>query len=450
MTRFGNRNNVIRHKKRKRETSMRRVIDTVKKALQCLMALSYVVVIATVLILVQFGQEGISEILNLKSVGQVAKIGLPTVIYMTALYIVLRIITSKLSADDKFFCGVKLGRIRSMMMNGKIVRYFAHLLGLTGEVETDDPKKPYQGPVHIDEKTGEILPGKEVIFSFWWIFFGVRFIGFNSMKDYTLKKKVQDANGKLVEKEFTAKSLHFSDTYYYQIDDQETSDGMRADLTTAVTLQTVHAGESMKYNDWLDAVNPSVIGMSKEYVRSNTMQGVLDDENELSDETDSYIGCMRQLNNSKVGNISLGKKAGQRVIAASIEQVAFENAVAEALEAEKVAEAQGKAEVARQKALADSKEEEARGLAAIWKAENDNLERRSKVLKGLGGERAARVEISRNLSDGVKGFGGKGLMLGGNVLGTMGLDDEGKGEGGKKKDKPKPESGEEKKEGGGK
>jgi hypothetical protein len=403
----------------------------IKKIAQVLMALLYVAVITAVLLLVQFSPEELSN----HGSGNLIRMGLRTGAYLISLYLGLRVITSELSTNDKFFCNVKLGRIRSMtkVMNGKIVRYFSHLSGLTGELENpDDPKNPYRGLVHMDESTGEILPGKEVIFSFWWIFFGVRFIGFNSMKEYIIKKKVRDADGKLVEKKFPAKSLHFSDTYYYQIDDQETRDGIRADLTTAITLQTVHAGESMKYNDWLDTVNPSVLGMSREYVRGKTTKQVLDDKNELSDSKTSYIGCMRQLNNSKVGNISLGIKAGQRVIAASIEQAAFDDKVAKAMEARTVAEAEGDAIIAKEKKLAEAQKEKALGIKAIGDVENEILERRAQILEGSGGQGAVRIKVSENVSEAIKGFQGNGLVLGGAMMNTMGIDDDGGGEKGKK------------------
>jgi hypothetical protein len=153
--------------------------------------------------------------------------------YLTLLVIVytaLRLITLYFAPKEIFFSGVKPGRIKRINNNGKLVKFIAHLKGLTGIL--DDPSQPdglHIGACHIDEATGQILPGEEVINSIWWTLFGVRPLGFNSISDYKLKKKkiveveVEEAgvDGKkkkvkknvVVEEEFTASSLFFSESY---------------------------------------------------------------------------------------------------------------------------------------------------------------------------------------------------------------------------------------------
>jgi regulator of protease activity HflC (stomatin/prohibitin superfamily) len=210
-----------------------------------------------------------------------------------------------------------------------------------------------------------------------------------------------------------AKSLHFSDVYPFVINDQETSDGVRGDLAYTITLQTTNAAETLKYKNWIRKVNPSVEGTSKDFVLGNTLKEMLAIKNELSADPDSFVRAMKSLNDDSIGNISLHKQVGQRITAANLTAVGFEDEVAKALEAQQVAERQGDARVSAAKKDADTKVEEARGMDAITLA----LDRRAAALAKPGGNLVASIENTKAIAEATKEHEGT-VVWGGQVLPT--------------------------------
>jgi len=333
------------------------------------------------------------------------------------IHFVLRIMTMILAPKDILFSSPKLGRIKARVRNGKIVGYIAHLKGLIGELPTAGGGT-YTGLVHIDEETGKILAGPEEIRNFWWTFYGVRFIGLDSIYYYKTKKRTTDDKGKIMkEEEVTARSLHFSNVFPMSSKEMETKDGNRADLNYTYTLQTTHAGESLKYNDWLMVVEAPVKGTVKDYVSGSDIQELIAFKNELSTSSDSFVNCLKKLNNDVVGNVSLHRRVGQRIIAGSLTDVGFKDVMADALEAKKIAEEQGQAIIATAKATADAQVEEARGYKVLETTKNEMRTERAKSFAGPGGNLAASLEQSERMSKAISEH--KGTLVLGQAMPTI-------------------------------
>ncbi len=334
-------------------------------------------------------------------------------------YLILRITTMILGNMDVFFSSPKQGRIKAITKSNKTVGFIAHLKGLTGELPAENPGDDnYVGPVHIDEISGMILPGEEKIWDIWWIMFGVRFIGFNTIKQFQTERRTVGADGKPVIESVTASSLHFANTYPFWSDDLETKDGNKGDLGFTISLQTTNASESFKYADFVQVIIPSVQGGASDFVTDNNVKSLLETKNETINSPKSFIGFMRLLNQDRVGNISLHRKVGQLVTTANLTHKVFEDAIAKALEAAEEAKRIGEAAVDTARLAADAKEQDARGDKAIKQVDIDILKQKKDIFSQSGGKEAAAVENGRLLSEAIGKHQGT-LVLGQQVMPTL-------------------------------
>lgn len=334
-------------------------------------------------------------------------------------YLILRITTMILGNMDVLFSSPKQGRIKAITKGNKTVGFIAHLKGLTGELPAKNPVDDnYVGPVHIDEVSGMILPGEEKIWDIWWIMFGVRFIGLNTVKRFQTVRITAGADGKPVIEKVTASSLHFANTYPFWFDDLETKNGNKGDLGFTISLQTTNASESLKYADFVQVIVPSVQAGAKDFVTENTVKSLLETKNETINSNKSFISFMRLLNQDRVGNVSLHRKVGQLVTAANLTHIVFEDTVSQALEAEEVARKQGEALVEQATKAADAKEQEARGNMALAQVEVDILKQKKDIFSQPGGKEAAVVENGRLLSEAISKHQAT-LVLGQQVIPTL-------------------------------
>ena len=337
-------------------------------------------------------------------------------------YVTVRIITMALSPKRILFISPKLGQIITVVKNGENWRYYTHLKGLTAEFMRPDGTY-YPSPAYIDEMTGKILPGEENIRDWWWRFFSVRWIGLNTVRWYDMPVAIKDENGKVIGRKMVkAKSLHFAGSYPVLSKDQETSDGIKGDLYFNIILQLTDAAEASKYSNWYDEkVLPSALAVSEEYVLNHEHKQLLAERNESSNSLTTLLACMRVLNTDRVGNLSLMRQVGMMVTGVNQTQLAFDDLVANAMEAERIAELNGKAGVATAKKEADEKVEEARGLTALETARTNILEHRVAILAKDGGKLAAAMEQTKMMSDAIKGHTGP-LALGNSAVPTIPLE----------------------------
>jgi hypothetical protein len=345
--------------------------------------------------------------------------GIFAVVCWVITYLILRISTMILGGMDVLFSSPKQGRIKAVTKGNRTVGFIAHLKGLTGELPAENPGDDnYVGPVHIDEVSGMILPGEEKIWDIWWIMFGVRFIGFNTIKRFDTERRTVGADGKPVIEKVTASSLHFANTYPFWFDDLETKNGNKGDLGFTISLQTTNASESLKYADFVQVIVPSVQAGSKDFVTENTVKSLLETKNETINSVKSFISFMRLLNQDRVGNISLHRKVGQLVTAANLTHIVFEDAISKALEAAEEAKRQGAAAVKKAKLEADAQVQKARGDKATKQVDVDILKEKKDIFAQPGGKEAAVVETSRQLSEAIGKHPGT-LVLGQQVMPTL-------------------------------
>ena len=337
-------------------------------------------------------------------------------------HFVLRLITMTLAPHDIFFSSPKLGRIKARVRNGRIVGFIAHLKGIQGEIPRLDPNDSdayHTGPVHIDEETGKILNGEERIGGLWWKWYGVRFIGLDDIFKYKIEVATKQPDGTIKKDTVTADSLFFSGTYPMSIEEAETSDGIRGGLKFQITLQTTHAGESLKYKDWLDVVRNPILAIARDYVANESVEDLLKAKNELSSLKTGFIGCMKSLNSDSSGNKSLDFRVGQRVVAASITSVDFKDAVAKSMEAKKIAE--GEAAAKR-----TSYEVDRDGIKMLGEARNLILKERREILSAKGGKLTAQVEQASITGEAIGKHKGT-LVLGGTTIQSITADSEDEG-----------------------
>ena len=306
--------------------------------------------------------------------------------FLFAIYLWLRIQTVKWAEQNKFFMSPAFGRIKARIRAGKIVQYIANLKGLK---------------VHIDEETGEIFHDKKekFIWSFWWQFFGVRFIGLDTAHEYSIEVTEVDDKGKEIKKTVTAHSLHFSGSYTIISLENESSEGARIGFVYRVQLETVHAGRCLKFkNNWTEVFRSPTKAVARDFAGCHKVREMLQKQNEFHPETETgFVEVMMTLNNGKVGNPGLIDTLGQKITAINLISIFIEDeSIAKALLQKEIAIESGDAKIAeaekeKQKTIIDADaalykaEKEALGKKAQGLAENAILEDRARTLGGADG-----------------------------------------------------------------
>jgi hypothetical protein len=114
----------------------------------------------------------------------------------------------------------------------------------------------------------------------------------------------------------------------------------------------------------------------------------------------------------------LHRKVGQRIIAASLIAVGFDDVIAKALEANKKAEAEGTAKVTQERLAADANVETTRGLKAKEDMITTVMKDRAATFAAKGGEQLAALERTREIASAIKGHSGT-LVLGNSAIPTV-------------------------------
>lgn len=350
---------------------------------------------------------------------------------LSVVYFALRIMTIQLAKREGtkalFFITMKLGRIKRRVRNGKIIAYFANLQGMGH---------------HINEKTGEILDGEEGILegnngSFWWRFFGVRWIGLDSVfvspiEKYNLKG---DASGKLEKVTEIAESLYFQGSYMDILLDAESKGGIKVDMTFRVMLETVHAGKTSMFKFFLPLVLDPIKGKQRDFIASKTPNQLLSKQYAgklKSSANEEFVALILSLNRGVPGgNPGLEETVGQSIKSINVLEIGISEEDLHAIEAKKKAELAGNAQIVEsEKAIIVAKNkataaiEEARGKAEAKKLVTDvDVSVLARKVEAMKGDVDAYARVAS--SDALGQFQGNSLVVG-NASTILPLSDESK------------------------
>jgi hypothetical protein len=293
-----------------------------------------------------------------------------------SLHVIIKTILVNLAKKDQFLTSPDIGRIKAQLRSGRIIRYIGNLEGLDR---------------HLNEKTGEISYGKT--WKHWWSepllwkIYGVRFIGLDSIRHYKiniLKKEIDPKTGeiKIETEEKDASSIHLQGSYYRLVSKIATLETPEVNILLSFTTETVHAGESLKYVDWIKVVNRAIDSFTREFIAHVPLTEVNKIKAEIGTTSDITISnfvteLKETLNNSKIGgNPSLEETVGQEIIAVNIEMIDFvDKTVQEEAQAEEMAKRKMAARIAISEGEKTIALNEAAAKESLGGAEN-------KILKG--------------------------------------------------------------------
>jgi len=338
-------------------------------------------------------------------------------LFITVLYYVAKLIITRMAEQKNFFVTVKMGRIVAIKRAGRIVRYIGNLLG-TG--------------FHINEETGKREPGEAKITSLLWFLFGVRWLGLDEVYTYNFEILEIDNGGNEKITPATAESIYSTGSYLVTIDHAETSEGIPIKLVARFNLDTIDAGKSLKFPNWLIIVKDPIKSAMRDFVGSNKIANILKTKYEgepekttdINDKQLELLKLILNLNNDE-GNINLVELVGQHIRSFHITQIIIQDErYKERIQAPANAEKDATVMIITANAIANKRvieataeltasQKEAEGITAIGEANNAVLEGR---VKALGGNVKDAVNIEK-----WKGIGGLKELRGTLVIGNSPL-----------------------------
>jgi hypothetical protein len=349
------------------------------------------------------------------------------VCFCFSVHLILRVTFTKLSQregkESFLVTTMKLGRIKFRVRGLNIVQYFANTKGL-GK--------------HIDEKTGDMLEGEESFWegnasSFLWRFYGVRWIGLDSIYTFPIEKYnlKGDVNSELEKVTETAESLYFNGSYLDKTVDAEAKGGLKVTLTYRVGIETVHAGKTIQFRFFLPRVLDPIKAGTRDFVASKEAMELIAAQYEgklTSQDNSGFINLIQSLNDGAIGNPGIVETIGQKIVSINVLDIRIDPETQKLLEAKKNATLRGEAlveetrlAVLQAKNTADRAIEEARGTSEAAKL-NKGVD--VHILKGKVDAMQGDTR-SLALMEGLGKFGGNNLVLGGNT-GVILSNDEGK------------------------
>ena len=331
--------------------------------------------------------------------------------FLVVIYFALRVITIVVSKREgeraRFFVTVKPGRIKRRVRGENIIEYFANLK---------------ERVKHIDEKTGVILDGQEGMFegnngSFWWRFFGVRWIGLDSiytspMEKYNLKG---DASGNLEKITEITESLFFQGSYLDKLLDAESKGGIRVSLTFRVLIETVHAGKTSTHKFFLPLVLDPIKAMQRDFIGSLSPEKILSMHyaGKLKSKANKDFAAMIGILNPGIEDI-----VGQKIVSINVIGIEIHPEDIAKIEAKKNAQLAGDAAiVASERAItvatnkAKAAIEEAKGTSEASRLNlSVGVEMIERGVKAMGGDTEAYATVAS--SEALSKFHGGSLVIG--------------------------------------
>jgi len=295
--------------------------------------------------------------------------------------------------DPKLFTTVKKGKMIAIKIAGKIIGYYGNLF--------DQDK-------HVDRKTGKVLDGKdsELENSFLWQEFGSIWMGFGgSIYQYPFEK-MDMLDGTIQKIKTTASSIFLKNRFIVLVDDAETKEMVAIKLVAQLITETVHAGLSLNYDNWISVVESQVKSACRDFIATQGIREVTKEKLEGDGELFKYVMAL----NGNVGNPGLPEQIGQEIIGFSVIslEIADED-VKNALQSGEIAtekmkgkviDAEGDAKVIETIAIAnlEKAKKEAEGIEAIGNARNKILKETTKLVYKKGAE---RLEETRAMAEAI-------------------------------------------------
>jgi hypothetical protein len=321
--------------------------------------------------------------------------------------------------DPKLFTTVKKGKIIAIKVAGKITGYYGNL--------ADQGK-------HVDRETGKVLDGKddELESSFLWQEFGVIWMGFGgSVYQYPFEK-MDMVDGTIQKIKTTASSIFLKNRFIVMVDDAETKEMVAIKLVAQLITETVHAGLSLDYDNWISVVESQVKSACRDFIaaKDGGLREITKEQLEGNGELFKYVKAL----NGNVGNPGLPEQIGQNIVGFSVMTLEIaDEGVKNALQSGEIATEKMKGKVIDAEAEAavigkiaaanlEKAKKEAEGIEAIGNARNKILKETTKLVYKKGAE---RLEETRAMAEAVGKFPGKALSLGaGNIPVILGDSEE--------------------------
>ena len=317
--------------------------------------------------------------------------------------------------NPEWFVTVKKGKIIAIKVAGRIVGYYGNLFDLEKRV---------------DRKTGQILPGKDDVLekSMLWKEFGAIWMGFGgSLYTYPFEK-MDIVEDKIIKIKTTASSIFLKNRFIVSVDDAETKEMIAIKIVIQLITETVHAGLSLNYDNWISVIKKQVESACRDFIATKGLREITKEQLEKGGELFNYI---MDLNDSNAGNTGLPDQIGQKIIAFSVISLEIADPeVKKAVQSEEVAKEEVKGMIARANGEAtviqtiataklEQSRKEAEGIKVIGNAKNNNVERASKLLGKQGAENLEKTRALANALENLPGLkalsfgaGGSSLLIG--------------------------------------
>ena len=320
-----------------------------------------------------------------------------------------------MAENDNFFTTVKKGKIKAIKIAGKIVGYFGNLFDQNKCAKRD---------------TGKIIEGKDndLENSFLWKHFGVIWMGFGgSVYTYPFEK-MDIIDGKIVPIKTTASSIFLKNRFIVTVDDAETLEMIPIKLVAQLITETVDAGLSLNYDNWINVIEGQVKSACRDFIALKDVRVITQEQLEKEGE---LFKCVMNLN-ANIGNKSLEEQIGQKIIGFSVISLEVtDKSVKDALQSKEIADEKQKGKIANAEgdakvieidaeAKLKAKKKEAEGITAIGEARNKVLKTTAEILNKKAAE---KLEETRALAEGIKEFKGKALSFGGTGIPFIVADD---------------------------
>ncbi len=272
------------------------------------------------------------------------------------------------------FTKVPEGQIVVAMRGGKAIRYLGNLPDYqvnprTGEVSSNPGFMPGSGLLKTGFHLMDWAPWtRRLVYRFRW--------------DRMATNK--DGIKFLDHRDEEIDSLYHIYQYAVLVDKVITQDNVLVDILIPIMVQIEHAGKALfpKAN-WLDVTTAYSATIVRDYGGSKKYQEIVDDNDPAhasSDLTNKILELSNLGTNGQVST-SLGSLVGIRIISAVVEQIKVQGsqALADALEADKIAKERAKATLTLETAKAEAgliaDQKKAEGILALGAAEADRVEK---------------------------------------------------------------------------
>lgn len=321
-------------------------------------------------------------------------------------YIIVKEVIPRMAERDILFTTVKKGRIKALMIGGRIIEYVGNI---------SDQNR------WVDPKTGKVHEGKEPVQDeedVWfkkllWEKSGVVWLGLNGgIFKYFF-------NGQ------EASSIYLDNSFELVIDGLESKvRAQKTDIKVQLVLETLDAGRWSNLKDPFSVLKNEILEAIRGWAASNTADEMFAQKTASKEGKEDLYQEVMGLNIHSPNNPSLEKTVGQRIVNFSMTGVDWSADIKAAMESEEIAnkkrladlqEVKKKAEEIEMISAAELKasENKAKGIIEIGRANNDALKGMKSV---LGKEGATKVAGNQVLAGAIAGFGGKALSLGGNGI----------------------------------